>query len=288
VFDLAPRTTARSFIVVLAAIFVAAAAARPAGKVPTLVFPVIGPVQYTDDFGDARWQGSHQGNDIMAPRKAVAVAAEAGRVKFHTTSAAAGCMLYLYGQSGTTYMYIHLNNDLGTGNDNKGKCVAGTSYWPDLRDGAKVQAGQPIGYVGDSGDANGVGPHLHFEVHPNGGGAVSPFPYLNRAQRVLFYAVPGSTVTLSLTGTVVASSAEALTLKVSLLRVFPGTFKARNVPQQLTLAVPTDSISAYSAAADSLAGKKVVVLSTPFQASPESLLGKGLTAARVALIVSGP
>ncbi len=51
-----------------------------------------------------------------------------GKVKFHTTSARAGCMLYLYGASGTKYIYIHLNNDLTVKNDNKGKCVAGGSY----------------------------------------------------------------------------------------------------------------------------------------------------------------
>ena len=54
-------------------------------------------------------------------------------------------MLYLYGASGTTYIYIHLNNDLTAKNDNKGKCVAGGSYWKGLKDGARVAAGQPIG-----------------------------------------------------------------------------------------------------------------------------------------------
>ena len=49
----------------------------------------------------------------------------------------AGCMLYLYGDSGTTYEYIHLNNDLGTANDNKGKCVPGMSYAPGLKDGQR-------------------------------------------------------------------------------------------------------------------------------------------------------
>src|SRR5256714_15492656 len=64
-------------------------------------------------------------------------------------------MLYLYGKSGTTYLYIHLNNDVTSGNDNRGKCVAGTSYAKGLRDGDSVQAGEPIGFVGGSGGANG-------------------------------------------------------------------------------------------------------------------------------------
>ena len=69
----------------------------------------------------------------MAPRRALAVAAEAGTVKFWTTSARAGCMLYLYGASGTTYLYIHLNNDLTRRNDNKGRLRPGRR----VRDGAE-------------------------------------------------------------------------------------------------------------------------------------------------------
>jgi hypothetical protein len=115
---------------------------KPSGKPTTskpaavsatrFVFPVVGRVQYTNDYGAPRPQGAHEGNDIMAPRRALAVATEAGKIKFWTHSATAGCMLYLYGKSGTTYLYIHLNNDLTDHNDNRGKCVAGTSYAPGL------------------------------------------------------------------------------------------------------------------------------------------------------------
>ena len=169
---------------------------------PTLVFPVLGEASYIDDFGDARGQGAHEGNDIMAPRHALALAAEAGTVKFHITSSRAGCMLYLEGESGTEYLYIHLNNDLTSENDNQGQCVPGVAFAKGLKSGAKVLAGEPIGYVGDSGDANGIHPHLHFEVHPNGGGAVSPYPYLRKAKQLLFAARLGTTFTLALTGTV--------------------------------------------------------------------------------------
>lgn len=163
-------------------------AAAPGVPSP-LVFPVVGEVSYTDDFGDARGQGSHEGNDLMAAKRSPVVAVEDGKVRVYAGSSRAGCMLYLYGASGTTYLYIHLNNDLTSANDNRGGCVNGVSYAPGLRDGQQVRAGQLIGYVGDSGDANGIASHLHFELHPGDGDAVSPFPYLETATRLLF-AVP--------------------------------------------------------------------------------------------------
>jgi len=190
-------------------------------KVPQLIFPVVGTVTYTDDFGDPRGQGIHEGNDLMSTRKAPAVAVEAGKVTFWTTSSRAGCMLYLYGASGTKYTYVHLNNDLTMQNDNRGTCRPGVSYAPGLKSGAKVRAGQMIGYVGDSGDANGVQPHLHFELHPNGGAAVSPFRYLRKATHLLFSAKAGTRFSLTLQGTVAATPSGTLELKLAKLQVLP-------------------------------------------------------------------
>jgi murein DD-endopeptidase MepM/ murein hydrolase activator NlpD len=160
------RTTARGVLFLAAtiglAVSSAVAVAFAAVPVPDhIVFPVVGKVAYIDDFGAPRPGGPHQGNDIMAEKKSPAVAAEAGKVKYWTTSGSAGCMLYLYGESGTTYLYIHLNNDLTMKNDNRGKCVRGTAYA--VKNGSRVSAGQQIAYVGDSGDANGGTSHLHFE-----------------------------------------------------------------------------------------------------------------------------
>jgi hypothetical protein len=255
-------------------------AAASSERVPRLVFPVVGQASYRDDFGDPRGQGTHQGIDIVAPRKAVAVAAEPGTVQFWTTSASAGCMLYLRGKSGTVYQYIHLNNDVGKGNDNRGRCVPGVAYAPGLLDGAQVAAGQPIGFVGDSGDANGIQPHLHFEVHPGDKAAVDPFRYLNRAQRLLFAAAPGSTVTLSLAGTVLAADLPKLSLRVKTLQVFPGRFVLRKVSKTVGLTLAPDSLGGIPPS--TVVSRDVVVLTEPEVATLPLLLGKGLTASRVA------
>src|SRR3990170_490974 len=147
----ARTTTARGALLALLATGLAlllaagAATASPAAKVPQLVFPVLGEARWQNDFGDARGQGSHEGNDIMAPRRALALASEAGTGKFHTTSSRAGCMLYLDGESGTEFLYIHLNNDLTNGNDNRGRCVPGVAYAKGLKSGDEVAPGEPIG-----------------------------------------------------------------------------------------------------------------------------------------------
>jgi hypothetical protein len=252
----------------------ATGAAAPSTKVPRLIFPVLGKASFMDDFGDARWQGSHQGNDIMAPRRAIAVAAEPGKITFWTTSSAAGCMLYLYGKSGTTYLYIHLNNDLTKKNDNRGKCVAGVAYARGLRNGASVEAGQPIAFVGNSGDADGGDPHLHFEVHPNDGGATNPFPYLKQAERLIFPTAPQTAVTLSVSGAVKQAVAGQLSVKIAKLQVFPAGTPLAQVRKLLKLAL-SDSAQIDMGGGRlagpqdfaALAGRGVIVLTEPTAAT---------------------
>jgi len=205
-----------------------------------IIFPVVGKVAYIDDFGTPRPGGPHQGNDIIAEKKSPAVAAEAGKVKYWTTSGAAGCMLYLYGESGTTYLYIHLNNDLTMKNDNRGKCVKGTAYT--VKNGAKVAAGQQIAYVGDSGDADGRSSHLHFEVHPGGGKAVSPYPYLQKAYRLLFTAKPGTAFALTLTGTVVSAAIDRLVVNVSTSQAWPSGLTLTKLNRAIAPTVPESTV----------------------------------------------
>lgn len=297
------RTTARGLLVLtLLTLGAGSATARAAPeaavpKVPQLVFPVVGKAVYFDDFGAPRGQGGHQGNDLMTTWRSPAVAAEAGNVKFHTTSARAGCMLYLYGDSGTTYIYIHLNNDLTSTNDNRGKCVAGTAYWKGLKSGARVAAGQPIGYNGNSGDANHAGYHLHFEVHPGGKGPVSPFPYLRKAKKLLFAVQPGADFTAALRGSVVKADGveRSLTLLVDRVQSWPGGLRVTDVKRQVRLAVPPEAVisnplGALIASAQLAALKKgqpAVAWTAKAQATLEAALGAPMTLTAERLVLSG-
>jgi hypothetical protein len=212
----------------------------------------------------------------MAAKKSPAVAAEAGKVKYWTTSGAAGCMLYLYGESGTTYYYIHLNNDLTMRNDNRGKCVKGVAYA--VKNGARVAAGQQIAYVGDSGDANGGNSHLHFEVHPGGGRAVSPYPYLQKAYKLLFAAKAGTPFALTLTGTVASAALNRLVVNVSTSQAWPSNYTLTKVNRPIAVTIPETTVvqslgptgTLRTIASVSLAqkGAKVVVWTQP---APTSL-----------------
>src|SRR6059058_2683229 len=269
------RTTARGLLLLAVLLGAVAGTARAAApKVPDhIVFPVVGPVQYVDDFGAPRSGGPHQGNDLVSAKKSPAVAAEAGTVKYWTTSRSAGCMLYLYGESGTIYYYIHLNNDLTTRNDNRGKCVEGVAYA--VRNGARVAPGQQIGYVGNSGDADGGMSHLHFEVHPCGGHAVSPYPYLQKAYRLLFAAKPGTPFSLTLTGTVLSASLGRLVVNVATSQAWPSGLTLTKLNRQIALSVPdTTLVQTLAPILRTIAnvtlatkGEKVVVWTQPASAS---------------------
>ena len=266
----------------------------PATSAPRLIFPVVGAATYSDDFGDARGSRRHEGNDIMAPRRTPVVAVEAGVVKLHTTSARAGCMLYLHGKSGTEYLYVHLNNDLTSTNDNTGRCTGGVAFAQGLRSGAAVAAGALIGYVGDSGDANGGSPHLHFEVHPRGGAAVNPYPYLRRARKALIAVQPGKPFTAALRGKVVDSDIGRLTLNVDQVRFWPGGIKVPKVGRKVALTVPpttvlTNPLGALLAAVslDALpTGQPAVAWTAKAKATLRAQLGEPLALATERLVLT--
>jgi murein DD-endopeptidase MepM/ murein hydrolase activator NlpD len=130
------------------------------------VFPVGDPHSFGDSFGAPRMMGSkyehaHQGTDIMAPHGTPLLACERGIITEMGTDVLGGTKLWLKGESGTYYYYAHLS-----------------AFAEGLTEGTVVEAGDIVGLVGDTGNARGGAPHLHFEIHPDGGMAVNPYPLL--------------------------------------------------------------------------------------------------------------
>jgi hypothetical protein len=217
-----------------AAAFATTANGRQSGPVPRLVFPLVAKTVLWDNYGDPRPNGRHAGIDMENPWRAPFVAVEDGTIKYWESSLG-GCMLYLYGASGTTYLCIHLNDDLTAKNDNNSGCVRDVSFA--VANGATVTTGQQIAWNGDSGDANG-NPHLHFEVHPNDGVDVDPYRYLKRAAKPLFAARQGSVFSLAIHGQLVAAGAGAATLQIDRVRKYPGGRWLDVDPREVELTIP--------------------------------------------------
>ena len=134
-------------------------------RFPGAVFPVAGTYTYTDTFGAYRADmpnKSHEGDDIFASYGTPVVAVQDGTITGMSTTTIGGNNIHLTTSRADYFYYAHLSR-FATG----------------LVVGAHVVAGQTIGYVGDTGDARGTPPHLHFEIHPDGGPAVDPTPYLD-------------------------------------------------------------------------------------------------------------
>ena len=132
--------------------------------VPRLVFPLVAKTDLWDNYGDPRGNGSHAGIDMENPWRAPVVAVEDGRIKYWE-SGLGGCMLYHYGASGTTYMYIHLNNDLTARNDNKGGCVKDVSF--------ALPKGKMVALVGPSGAGKTTLADLLPRFHDPVGGQIT-------------------------------------------------------------------------------------------------------------------
>ena len=121
--------------------------------------PLDGPMHFVDTWGAARSGGrSHQGTDMMAATGVAVVAPASGRL-VHRSNSLGGLSFHLYADDGHYYYGAHLS-----AYENQG------AGW--------VEVGTLIGRVGSSGNASASAPHLHFEYHPNGGGAVNPYSRL--------------------------------------------------------------------------------------------------------------
>lgn len=134
--------------------------------VSPMVFPVCGQVSWSDTFGHPRGANrKHAGQDILAPKMRPVVAAFDGIVTLRRPRSPGGHFwLTLVGDNGWTATYLHLNNDTPGTDDGLG--TDEHAFAPGLVSGARVQAGQLLGFVGDSGNAEETVPHLHFELAP--------------------------------------------------------------------------------------------------------------------------
>jgi murein DD-endopeptidase MepM/ murein hydrolase activator NlpD len=127
------------------------------------VFPVYGKHNYGDTYGAPRADtGFHEGNDIFADSGTPVVAVCDGSLNRVGTLPISGNRLWVKcTKAGDGFFYAHLS-----------------AFATDTRSGEKVTAGQVIGFVGSTGDAEQTPPHLHFEVHPGNGASVDPYPFL--------------------------------------------------------------------------------------------------------------
>ena len=147
------------------------------------VFPIYGTASFGDSFGGPRPNmpgGWHHGEDIFAPEGAPILAVADGTVHQIGFIPIGGYRLWLRDEAGNEFYYAHLS-----------------AYSPLAVEGKQVEAGDVIGFVGATGDAEGGTPHLHFEIHPAAmiglgyDGVVAPYPFLvawKRAQDVSFAA----------------------------------------------------------------------------------------------------
>ncbi len=153
-------------------------------EVYPLVFPVLGKSYYSDTFGACRDGCSrrHEGIDILTYgwKGLPIVAAHDGVITRTTESSGRDCCAIwgLKNSDGWETWYIHMNNDTPGTDDGKG-----WGFAPGLDVGTEVVAGQLIGWVGDSGNAEWVSPQLHFELHKNGV-VINPYPSLQAATRI--------------------------------------------------------------------------------------------------------
>ncbi len=128
---------------------------------PLEICPVQGAGFLADDFGAPRYAGGyhpHAGNDVFT-RRGTPVVAPFDGVALAAPNPLGGLAVRVHGTVGYVYnAHLSRYGKLGS-----------------------VQAGDVVGYVGNTGDAGGGPPHNHFEFHPGGGRAVDPHPYLLKA-----------------------------------------------------------------------------------------------------------
>ncbi len=170
-------------ILLLALLFPRLAAAE---EIVDIAFPVAGDVSFSDDYLDARAGHTHHAIDILADKLTQIVAADDGRITFAPMDEPSyGYMLKVDGDSGYSFAYIHINNDTPGTDDGEGGPE--NAYAPGIEEGVRVERGDHIAWVGDSGNAESTASHLHFEMEDSDGQAVNPYPSLVAALDAVTY-----------------------------------------------------------------------------------------------------
>ncbi len=171
----------------------------PAGAevvVHDIVLPVdagsLDQVYWTDTWGAPRSGGrAHEGVDMMGPKGTPLLAAADGVITWFRHDDVRGNYLELTGDDGWVYHYSHMNND--TPGTDDGANPFEYAYAPGMERGVRVSAGQLIAYMGDSGNAENAGSHLHFEIETPDGQAINPTPSVDAARtRVGMPSIPAS------------------------------------------------------------------------------------------------
>lgn len=136
--------------------------------------------RFTPSFGYVKPDGRvHMGIDLHAPKHSPVYAAADGVVTRMGWGSRSGYYAVIAHGAGWETFYIHLNNDRMRRDDRRGPELA---FTPGIVEGGFVLAGQQIGYVGNSGNAEGTSPHTHFELHYRGR-ATDPYPACRAAHR---------------------------------------------------------------------------------------------------------
>jgi peptidoglycan hydrolase-like protein with peptidoglycan-binding domain len=147
---------------------------------PRITFPVAGPNRYKREWLTAHNPAIHVGVDIFASRMVPVVAMADGVVSdvnwehdpYHEGPTEC-CAVAIIHDSGWESWYLHLNNDTPGTDDGLGWGVM-----PGIVRGTRVTAGQIIGFIGDSTNAEATAPHTHVELHNPAGNPVDPYDYL--------------------------------------------------------------------------------------------------------------
>ncbi len=149
-------------------------------------------VYWSDTYGAPRGGGrTHIGVDIMGPKMTPLVAAASGTVTWIRHDATAGNNLEITDAEGWAYHYVHINND--TPGTDDGANLLEYAFAPGIQLGATVTAGQVVAYLGDSGNAESTGAHLHFEIEDPSGQPINPTASVDAAKlRVGLPSVPSN------------------------------------------------------------------------------------------------